>query len=254
MASAPDSLCSTCGQANRVGARLEVGQDAARYEPVHPSGEHHHHLVCDSCGRALASSCAQCGTELRAGARFCDACGAPIGTAAAATAPPRPDRPGRDPRTYTPKHLADRILTSRTAIEGERKQVTVLFADVTGSMELAEQVDPEEWHRILDRFFEILTEGVHRYEGTINQYTGDGVMALFGAPISHEDHAHRACYAALHLVEELRRFAQELKRERGLTFATRIGLNSGEVVVGKIGDDLRMDYTAQGRVVPARCT
>ena len=226
MASAPESLCPTCGQANRVGARF-----------------------CDSCGRALASSCAQCGTELRAGARFCDACGAPIGTAAAATAPPRPDRPGRDPRTYTPKHLADRILTSRTAIEGERKQVTVLFADVTGSMELAEQVDPEEWHRILDRFFEILTEGVHRYEGTINQYTGDGVMALFGAPISHEDHAHRACYAALHLVEELRRFAQELKRERGLTFATRIGLNSGEVVVGKIGDDLRMDYTAQGRVV-----
>src|SRR5206468_3110227 len=148
-----------------------------------------------------------------------------------------------------PKHLADRILTSRSAIEGERKHVTVLFADVTGSMELAEQVDPEEWHRILDRFFEILTEGVHRYEGTINQYTGDGVMALFGAPISHEDHAHRACYAALHLVEELRRFAQELKRERGLTFATRIGLNSGEVVGGTAGDDLRMDYTAQGRVV-----
>ncbi|TMA80739.1 MAG: hypothetical protein E6J77_18010, partial [Deltaproteobacteria bacterium] len=216
MASAPESLCPTCRQANRVGARF-----------------------CDSCWRALASSCAQCGIELRAGARFCDACGAPIGTTAAATAPPRPDRPGPDPRAYTPKHLADRILTSRSAIEGERKHVTVLFADVTGSMELAEQVDPEEWHRILDRFFEILTEGVHRYEGTINQYTGDGVMALFGAPISHEDHAHRACYAALHLVEELRRFAQELKRERGLTFATRIGLNSGEVVVGKIGDDLR---------------
>ena len=127
--------------------------------------------------------------------------------------------------------------------------MTVLFADVTGSMELAEQVDPEEWHAILDRFFDILTSGVHRYEGSINQYTGDGVMALFGAPIAHEDHAHRACYAALHLLGELRSFAHELKRERGLTFAVRMGLNSGEVVVGKIGDDLRMDYTAQGHVV-----
>jgi class 3 adenylate cyclase len=154
-----------------------------------------------------------------------------------------------DSRSYTPRHLAERILTSRSALEGERKQVTVLFADVTGSMELAEQVDPEDWHRILDRFFDILTEGVHRFEGTINQYTGDGVMALFGAPLAHEDHAHRACYAALHLGEEIRRFAQELKRERGLGFSARIGLNSGEVVVGRIGDDLRMDYTAQGHVV-----
>ncbi len=220
--------CPVCEHGNRVGARF-----------------------CDSCGSPLEVRCGQCGNALRAGARFCDACGTPVNTGAAATAPPppRPGRERRDPRAYTPKHLADRILTSRTAIEGERKHVTVLFADVTGSMELAEQVDPEEWHRILDRFFEILTEGVHRYEGTVNQYTGDGIMALFGAPIAHEDHGHRACYSALHLVPELRRFAQELKRERGLTFATRIGLHSGEVVVGKIGDDLRMDYTAQGHVV-----
>src|ERR1700752_5020420 len=116
-------------------------------------------------------------------------------------------------------------------------------------MELAEQVDPEEWHRILDRFFEILTEGVHRFEGTINQYTGDGVMALFGAPVAHEDHAHRACYAALSLREELRRYADELRVTRGLSFSVRMGLNSGEVVVGRIGDDLRMDYTAQGHTV-----
>src|SRR5262245_5633617 len=116
-------------------------------------------------------------------------------------------------------------------------------------MELADQLDLEECQRILDRFFEILTEGVHRFEGTVNQYTGDGIMALFGAPIAPEDHGHRACHAALHLGAEPRRFAQELKRERGLTFATRIGLHSGEVVVGKIGDDLRMDYTAQGHVV-----
>ena len=157
--------------------------------------------------------------------------------------------PARDPRAYTPKHLADKILQSKSALEGERKQVTVLFADVKGSMELAGQVDPEEWHAILDRFFQILTEGVHRFEGTVNQYTGDGIMALFGAPIAHEDHAQRACYAALHLRDELRRYADELRVGRGLNFGTRIGLNSGEVVVGKIGDDLRMDYTAQGHAV-----
>jgi class 3 adenylate cyclase len=155
----------------------------------------------------------------------------------------------KSPAVYTPKHLADKILTCRAALEGERKQVTVLFADVKGSMELAEQVDPEEWHAILDRFFVILAEGVHRFEGTVNQYTGDGIMALFGAPIAHEDHARRACWAALHLGDELRRYARELRRERGLSFAVRMGLNSGEVVVGRIGDDLRMDYTAQGHSV-----
>ena len=151
--------------------------------------------------------------------------------------------------SYTPRHLAEKILTSRTALEGERKQVTVLFADVTGSMDLAEQVDPEDWHRLMDRFFAILTDGVHRFEGTVNQYTGDGVMALFGAPIAHEDHAQRACHAALHLTDALRQYANDLRLTRGLNFSARIGLNSGEVVVGKIGDDLRMDYTAQGHTV-----
>jgi class 3 adenylate cyclase len=125
----------------------------------------------------------------------------------------------------------------------------VLFADVKGSMDLTDHVAPEEWHEILDGFFKILTESVHRFEGTVNQYTGDGIMALFGAPIAHEDHAKRACYAALSMRDELHRFAQELRRERGLDVAARIGLNSGEVVVGKIGDDLRMDYTAQGHTV-----
>jgi class 3 adenylate cyclase len=105
----------------------------------------------------------------------------------------------RAPAAYTPKHLAEKILTSRSALEGERKNVTVLFADVKGSMDLAEQVDPEEWHKIMDRFFAILSDGVHRFEGPVNQYTGDGIMALFGAPIAHEDHAQCACYASLHL-------------------------------------------------------
>jgi class 3 adenylate cyclase len=130
-----------------------------------------------------------------------------------------------DPRpiSYTPKHLAGKILQSKSALEGERKQVTVLFADVKSSMELAEQLDPEEWHQILDRFFAILTDGVHRFEGTVNQYTGDGIMALFGAPIAHEDHAQRACYAALQLHEEITRYATEVKREHGVGFATAWG-------------------------------
>jgi class 3 adenylate cyclase len=158
--------------------------------------------------------------------------------------------PRRSPRTYTPKHLADKILQSKSALEGERKQVTVLFADVKGSMELPGQLDPEAWHAILDRLFGILTDGVHRFEGTVNQYIGDGIMVLFGAPIAHEDHAQRACYAALHLRDEIARYATEVKREHGVGFSTR--MNSGEVVVGSIGDDLRMDYTAQGHTVLPR--
>jgi class 3 adenylate cyclase/tetratricopeptide (TPR) repeat protein len=161
----------------------------------------------------------------------------------------RAAEPERTPRDYTPNPLAEKVLRIKSALEGERKQVTVLFADVKGSMELAEQLDPEEWRGILERFFEILSEGVHRFEGTVNQYTGDGIMALFGAPIAHEDHAPRACFAALHLREELRRYGDELRLDRGISFAVRIGINSGEVIVGKIGDDLRMDYTAQGHTV-----
>jgi class 3 adenylate cyclase len=184
-------------------------------------------------------TCRSCGIALRPGARFCDGCGAAVGSAPS----------GETRRPYTPAHLSENVLASRGAVEGERKQVTVLFADVKGSMEIAERVDAEEWHAILDRFFAILTAGVHRFGGTVNQYTGDGVMALFGAPIAHEDHAERACAAALELAGAIRRYAQELKRERSLGFSARMGLNSGEVVVGRIGDGLRLDYTAQGHTV-----
>jgi len=185
--------------------------------------------------------CSACAHENRAQARFCEQCGAPVDGAAESYTP-------KTPKRYTPKHLADKILGQRSALEGERKQVTILFADVKGSMELSEQLDPEEWHRILDRFFEILNEGIHRFEGSVNQYTGDGIMALFGAPIACEDHAQRACYAALWLRDRLGDYSDEL-RLRGLNFSVRTGLNSGEVVVGRIGDDLRMDYTAQGHSV-----
>jgi len=198
---------------------------------------------CEGCGAKFDTACPSCGGSVTPGAKFCRKCGTPI----AATA--KREVAARTPRDYTPKHLADKILQSKSALEGERKQVTVLFADVKGSMELAEQLDPEAWHAILDRFFAILTDGVHRFEGTVNQYTGDGIMALFGAPIAHEDHAQRACYAALHLRDEIARYATEVKREHGVGFSTRMGMNSGEVVVGAIGDDLRMDYTAQGHTV-----
>jgi class 3 adenylate cyclase/tetratricopeptide (TPR) repeat protein len=151
------------------------------------------------------------------------------------------------PETYTPKHLAEKILTSKAALEGERKQVTVLFADVKGSMELLADRDPEEARKILDPVLERMMDAVHRYEGTVNQVMGDGIMALFGAPLAHEDHAVRACYAALKMQEAVKAYADEARRTSGLPPSIRVGLNSGEVVVRSIGSDLRMDYTAVGQ-------
>jgi len=172
---------------------------------------------CGGCGAPLPRSCPSCGKASPPEFRFCGECGAPLEAAAGRPQAPPGTPAAREPRAYTPRHLAEKILSSRTALESERKQVTVLFADVKGSMELAESLDPEEWHRVLERFFEILAEGVHRFEGTVNQYTGDGIMALFGAPIAHEDHAQRACYAALHLAESLRRYTNELQMSRGFS-------------------------------------
>ena len=151
------------------------------------------------------------------------------------------------PLSYTPVHLVEKILGSREAVEGERKQVTVLFADLKSSMELLADRDPEEARRLLDPVLERLMEGVHRYEGTVNQVMGDGIMALFGAPLAHEDHAMRACYAAVWMQEAIGRYAEELRRGQGLDVQIRVGLNSGEVVVRSIGSDLRMDYTAVGQ-------
>ncbi len=155
--------------------------------------------------------------------------------------------PGRSPDSYTPKHLAERILTSKAALEGERKQVTVLFADLKGSMELLADRDPEEARKLLDPVLEHMMQAVHRYEGTVNQVMGDGIMALFGAPLAHEDHAVRGCYAALGIQESIKRYAEEVQRTHGVPIHIRAGLNSGEVIVRSIGSDLHMDYTAVGQ-------
>jgi class 3 adenylate cyclase len=197
---------------------------------------------CLECGRRLALRCGACGTELPAGAKFCKECGQAVSVAT----PPTPARVGAPPGSYTPKHLAEKILTSKTALEGERKQVTVLFADMKGSMELLTDRDPEEARKILDPVLERMMDAIHRYEGTVNQVMGDGIMALFGAPVAHEDHAIRACYAALSIQDTVNRYSDELQRLHGAPVQVRIGLNSGEVVVRSIGSDLRMDYTAVG--------
>ncbi len=163
------------------------------------------------------------------------------------TAPGSDNNHKRAPLSYTPTHLVEKILNSREALQGERKQVTVLFADLKGSMELLADRDPEEARRLLDPVLELLIEAVHRYEGTVNQVLGDGVMALFGAPLAHEDHAMRACYAAVWMQDAIGRYAEELRRRQGLDVQIRVGLNSGEVVVRSIGNDLHMDYTAVGQ-------
>src|SRR5712692_5394192 len=203
---------------------------------------------CEQCGTPLEVRCPQCGASVRSGARFCGACGHRL-TEPAVT-PSVPTQPTADYQgrlvSYTPKHLAQKILTTRSALEGERRQVTVLFADTAGFTTLAEKLDPEDVHQILDRCFELITAAVHRFEGTINQYTGDGVMALFGAPIAHEDGPRRAVHAALGIQRAVRDYSLELQAQRGLLQQMRIGINTGLVVVGKIGDDLRMDYTAVG--------
>jgi class 3 adenylate cyclase len=194
---------------------------------------------CMRCGTGLTLTCAKCNTELPTDAAFCFACGQPVAAAPGGQRFTSPD-------AYTPRHLAEKILTSRSALEGERKQVTVLFADLKGSMELLADRDPEQARKLLDPVLERMMEAVHRYEGTVNQVMGDGIMALFGAPLAHEDHAVRACYAALRMQESVTQYAEGVFRSHGVPVQIRVGLNSGDVVVRSIGSDLRMDYTAVG--------
>lgn len=209
--------CQACRRENRPGVRF-----------------------CEECGARLARSCVACGAPAPLDGKFCGQCGQPLAEAPPRTAgPPAPD-------TYTPGHLARRIRSAREAIEGERKQVTVLFADVRGSLELLADRDPEDVQAIFDPVLGRMMDAVHRYEGTVSQVLGDGIMAVFGAPIACEDHAIRACYAALDMQQEVARHAETLAARHGVDVKIRIGLNSGEVLVRSIGNDLHMDYTAIG--------
>jgi class 3 adenylate cyclase len=201
---------------------------------------------CGRCGTKLSPRCPHCGFANPAGFAFCGQCGTPL-TGQPLTSGPEPVAARLQTcQAYTPRQLADKILTSRTALEGERKQVTALFADLKGSMELLADGDPEEARQLLDPVLERMMAMVHRYEGTVNQVMGDGIMALFGAPIAHEDHAVRACYAALAMQASMKQYAEHVHRTQGVPLHIRVGLNAGEVMVRSIGSDLQMDYTAVG--------
>ena len=211
----PSLRCSKCGNDNAIGAKF-----------------------CEECATQIACVCASCGAQLSPTTKFCPACAHPTSA---------PQSHFISPETYTPKHLAQKILTSKTALEGERKLLTVLVADIEGSMELLADRDPDDARGLLDPVLKRMMDAVHHYEGTVNGVRNEGIMALFGAPIAHEDHAARACYAALRMREAVKRYADEGRRSDGPPLQIRVGISSGEVVVRSIGSDLRMDYSAVGR-------
>jgi class 3 adenylate cyclase/ribosomal protein L40E len=198
-------------------------------------------VFCGKCGAKLEKVCLKCNFSNPVDFKYCGKCGNALEELQAAA-----PIDYSQPQSYTPKFLADKILTTRSSLEGERKLVTVLFADVVNYTAMSEKLDPEEVRQIVDGCFHILMGEIHKWEGTITQFTGDGLMAIFGAPIAHEDHAQRACYAALSIQKALVEYGEKISKDHGLDFKMRIGLNSGLVVVGSIGDDLRMDYTAIG--------
>jgi class 3 adenylate cyclase len=214
--------CPQCQHANREGAKF-----------------------CNECATPLSLRFPSCGTLNPLGAKFCDECAASLTiTAPVPTSPQPATQPATAPKpplAYTPQHLTEKILTSRSALEGERKQVTVCFADIKDSTELIKDLDPEAAQQLLDPAIHIMMDAVHRFEGTVNQVLGDGIMALFGAPLAHEDHAFRACYAALAMQAAMQPYADEVFRSHGIAMRIRVGLNSGEVVVRTIGNDLHMD-------------
>ncbi|WP_283814564.1 ATP-binding protein [Bradyrhizobium australiense] len=208
-----------------------------------PSCEHENTVdakFCDQCAAPLARACGSCGCALPTTAKFCPECGDPVKSFG-------DDRRFVSPRSYTPQHLADQILGARAAIEGERKQVTVLFADIKDSMKVFSDRDAEAAQKFFDPVLDCMIEAVHRYEGTVNRVMGDGILALFGAPIAHEDHAVRACYAGLRMQEMVARYAGQLHRSHGPVIEIRVGIDSGEIVIRAIGNDLHMDYTVVGQ-------
>lgn len=195
---------------------------------------------CGKCGAPLPIRCSRCGTENSPGTAFCRECEKELNSA------PLPDYARRSPRDYTPPFLVEKVLKSRDSLKGERKEVSVLFVDVAGFTAISERFDPETVHGMMNGCFELLGEEIHAAGGTINQYTGDGVMALFGAPIAYEDHFKRACYAALRIQHRMNAYALSMQKDFGIQFKLRMGMHMGPVVVGAIGDNLRLDYTAVG--------
>jgi class 3 adenylate cyclase/tetratricopeptide (TPR) repeat protein len=198
---------------------------------------------CPECGSRLSTACTRCGAANAPGHKFCLQCGERL---AGAAGPAPAVQPARSPGSHTPRYLAEKVLLSRTALEGERKIITVLFADLKASLELIAEQDPEAARAVLDEVLHRMMDAVHHYEGIVSEARGDGLMALFGAPLAHEDHALRACYAALRMQESVRTLSAERQRDGRPPVAIRVGLSSGEVVVRSIGSDLRMDYSAVG--------
>src|SRR5436309_2135266 len=222
--------CSRCGHENKEGARF-----------------------CNECGSKLEIICATCATPNPPGSKFCSGCGSPLTGQSRVQSLESRVPPPSSPLSYTPKHLAERILAEQAALEaratpdGERKTITALFADIKGSMELIEDLDPEEARRIIDPTLKLMMEAVHRYGGYVAQSTGDGIFALFGAPIAHEDHPQRALYAALRMQEEMRRYGDQVRLKHGVPLTMRVGVNTGEVVVRSIRkEDLHTDYVPVG--------
>ena len=235
--------CTKCGTSNREGIKF-----------------------CEECGTRLGLVCPSCGTHILIGKKFCGECGTALLTPFSKAQPASPVLPvlpaqpqilhphlplhsTQSPLNHTPHHLADRILSAKTALEGERKIVTVLFTDITGSMDIMESLDPEEAKQLLDPCLQLMMRAVHRFEGTVNRILGDGIMALFGAPLALEDHPQRALYAALYMHNLVNRYAIEIRQSHGIPLQIRVGINTGEVVVRTIGNDLCMDYSAVGHAV-----
>ena len=213
--------CQACAHENRAGRKF-----------------------CASCGAGLILACSACGSPNEPGEKFCGECGVVLVTAG------RPLPEAAQPRLPPPpKYLADKVREVRAEMEGERKHITILHIDIKGSMDMAQQLDPEQWFRVIEDYIQIVADGVHRFEGTMNQFTGDGVLALFGAPIAHEDHAQRACLAAIQIRDSVTAYAEVVKARHGIGFGVRIGLNSGDVVIGQIGDDLSLDFAPFGHDV-----
>jgi class 3 adenylate cyclase/tetratricopeptide (TPR) repeat protein len=226
-------------------AKLEASGGSPRRQMQCPKCQHENPSeakFCEACAAPLARLCPNCKAPASPSAKYCSQCGHALSSNG-------DNNRYSSPRNYTPQHLVDKILTSRAALEGERKQVTVLFADIKGSMEVITDRDLEDAQRLLHAVVERMIEAVHRYEGTVNSVLGDGIMALFGAPLAHEDHAVRACYAALSMQESIARYSDEVQRTHGVPIMVRVGVNSGEIVISAIGNDLHMEYTVVGQTV-----